>query len=149
MNKQNITYRKASYNDVEAIAELAIKSVSKNPWPVVINEKMINRVIENAINPQDIVLVAVQDGVVVGAVVGISNYAAWHYGMVLEIALYYSEVPGVTATLIRMATDWAKQNEDIKVIFCILEEESTAATKNMFTKAGYDRKSTSVSIVKE
>ena len=62
-------YRKAKLSDVPEIVEIAVLSVSIDPFPVNISRKAMADTVQACINPAHFVWVAEDDGKVVAAVV--------------------------------------------------------------------------------
>ena len=141
--------RKGIPSDVEAIVEIAIESVSRNPIPVIIDRKAIKAQVIECMGPAHFCWVSVIDGEVVGAVGAYVQPSFWHQRNVCSVLLYYTRVPGEGLKLIRQFARWVKDRPAIKVAVIEFEPETDPRLIRWMRRLGFTRESVNLSYVRE
>jgi hypothetical protein len=81
-------FRKATLGDVDAIVDIAVESVSKDPLPVKIDKAAMAETARTCLNPAHFIWVAEQDGVVVAAMAACVQPGFWFQRMQCSVLLY-------------------------------------------------------------
>lgn len=144
--------RKAKLQDVPAIVELAVESVSTiSP----IEELKINRAAmkeqaEQCLNPAHFLYVSEIDGKVVGAMAASVCPSFWHEKLQCSVLLHYSRIPGEWVKLMREFSKWVKSRSGIKL--CILELEPDRMTDERIVRfvkrLGFERESMNLQYIR-
>jgi len=89
-----IVCRKAKLEDVPAIVDIAVESVSRDPLPVKIDREAMAETARTCLNPAHFMWVAEQDGKVVASVAACVQPSFWYQKLQCSVLLYYTQVPG-------------------------------------------------------
>ncbi|MDX1505324.1 MAG: hypothetical protein R3221_06385 [Spongiibacter sp.] len=140
--------RKAKPQDIPAIVELAVESVSNNPLPVKISREAMRETIQQCMGPAHFCWVSEIDGVVVGAVVACAQPSFWFERQQASVLMYYSTRRGETAKLLRELARWVKSRPTIKVCVFEAEPESDPRLLAFLRRLGFTRQSSNLCYVR-
>lgn len=141
--------RPASLNDIDAVVDLAVESVSNNPLPVRVDKgAMRDTAKEAASSRAHFLWVAEVDGEIVGAFGAMSHPSFWHERQVCSVMLYYTRVPGEGLSLIREFARWVKGRPAIKVAVMELEPEGDPRLIKFLERVGFSRQSMNCTYVR-
>lgn len=144
-----IVCRKAKPEDVPAIVDIAVESVSRDPLPVKINREAMADTARTLMNPAHFMWVAEDDnGNVTAAVAAMAQRSFWYRGLQCSVLLYYTRVPGAGAALMREFARWVKSRSAIKVAVLELEPSTDIRMVRFLRRLGFDRKSINMSYVR-
>lgn len=143
-----IVCRKAKLDDVPAIVDIAVESVSNDPLPVKIDRESMAQTAREALNPAHFLWVAEQDGKVVGAVGAMVHRSFWFDKLQCSVMLYYSRQVGAGIPLIREFARWVKSRSAIKVAVFELEPSVDPRLVKFLKRAGFARESLNLSYVR-
>lgn len=142
-------YRKAKLEDVPAIVELAVISVSNDPLPVKIDKLSMSDTAKVCLNPAHFLWVAEdEDGKVVAAFAACVQKSFWYERMQCSVLLYYTTVKGAGLPLIREFAKWVKGRSAIKIAVVELEPKVDPRLVRFFTRLGFTRESLNLSYVR-
>lgn len=142
-------YRKAKLEDVPAIVELAVISVSNDPLPVKIDKLSMADTAKVCLNPAHFLWVAEdEDGKVVAAFAACVQKSFWYERMQCSVLLYYTVVKGAGVPLIREFARWVKGRSAIKVAVISLEPKVDPRLVRFFKHVGFSRESLNLSYVR-
>jgi hypothetical protein len=142
-------YRKAKLEDVPAIVELAVISVSNDPLPVKIDRLAMADTLKVCLNPAHFLWVAEdEDGKIVAAFTACVQKSFWYERMQCSVLLYYTVVKGAGLPLIREFARWVKSRSAIKVAVVELEPKVDPRLVRFFTRLGFTRESLNLSYVR-
>lgn len=140
--------RKATPQDVEAIVDIAIESVSRNPLPVKIDREAMAAMALQCMGPAHFMWVTEHDGKVVAAVAAHVVPGFWFHKLQASVLLYYSRVPGAGLPLLREFTRWVKSRSGIKLAVFELEPDADPRLVRFLKKLGFDRESVNLTYVR-
>jgi N-acetylglutamate synthase-like GNAT family acetyltransferase len=143
-----IVCRKAKLEDVPAIVDIAVESVSRDPLPVKINRESMAATAQTCLNPAHFMWVAEQDGKVVASVAACVQPSFWFDKLQCSVLLYYTRVPGAGAPLLREFSKWVKSRSAIKVAVLELEPGADPRLVKFLKKLGFARESLNLSYVR-
>lgn len=142
-------YRKAKFQDIPAIVEIAVISVSNNPLPVNIDREAMARMAQACINPAHFAWVAEdEDGKVVAVFGACVQKSFWYDKMQCSVLLYYSLVKGAGLKLIREFAQWVKGRSAIKVAVLSLEPDVDPRLVRFLKRLGFTRETVTLSYVR-
>jgi len=142
-------YRKAKLEDVPAIVELAVISVSNDPLPVKIDKLSMADTAKVCLNPAHFLWVAEDDdGKIVAAFAACVQKSFWYERMQCSVLLYYTVVKGAGAPLIREFARWVKSRSAIKVAVISLEPGADERLVKFFKRVGFSRESLNLTYVR-
>jgi hypothetical protein len=142
-------YRKAKLEDVPAIVEMAVISVSNDPLPVKIDKLSMADTAKVCLNPAHFLWVAEdEDGKVVAAFAACVQKSFWYERMQCSVLLYYTVVKGAGVPLIREFARWVKGRPAIKVAVISLEPKVDPRLVRFFKHVGFSRESLNLSYVR-
>jgi len=142
-------YRKAKFQDVPAIVEIGVISVSNNKLPVYIDREAMARMALACMNPAHFLWVAEDETGKVVAVFGACvQKSFWYDKMQCSVLLYYSLVKGAGIKLIREFANWVKSRPAIKVAVVELEPTVDPRLITFFKRLGFARESLNLSYVR-
>jgi hypothetical protein len=142
-------YRKAKFQDIPAIVEIAVISVSNNPLPVNIDREAMARMAQACINPAHFAWVAEdEDGKVVAVFGACVQKSFWYDKMQCSVLLYYSLVKGAGLKLIREFAAWVKGRSAIKVAVLSLEPDVDPRLVRFLKHLGFTRETVTLSYVR-
>jgi len=142
-------YRKAKLEDVPAIVDLAVISVSNDPLPVKIDRLAMADTLKVCLNPAHFLWVAEdEDGKIVAAFTACVQKSFWYERMQCSVLLYYTVVKGAGLPLIREFARWVKSRSAIKVAVVELEPKVDPRLVRFFTRLGFTRESLNLSYVR-
>jgi hypothetical protein len=142
-------YRKAKLEDVPAIVELAVISVSNDPLPVKIDKLSMADTAKVCLNPAHFLWVAEdEDGKVVAAFAACVQKSFWFERMQCSVLLYYTTVKGAGIQLIREFARWVKSRSGIKVAVISLEPGVDERLVKFFKRVGFSRESLNLTYVR-
>ncbi len=141
--------RKARVQDVPAIVDLAIESVSINPFPVIIDKQAMREQALACLEPAHFLMVCEKDGVVVGALAAVVQPSFWFTKLQCSVLLHYARVPGQWMALMRAFSRWVHSRSGIKVAVLELEAQSDPRIIKFMARIGFDRVSQNVCYVRE
>lgn len=134
-------FRKAKLDDIPAIVDLAVESVSHDPLPVKINREAMADTARTCLNPAHFMWVAEQDGKVVASVAACVQSSFWFDKLQCSVLLYYTRVPGAGIPLLREFAAWVKSRSAIKVAVLELEPGVDPRLVKFFNRLGFTRES--------
>ena len=140
--------RKAKPSDLQAIIDLAVESVSRNPIQVKIDMEAMRDQAEQCLMPSHFLMVSEIDGAVVGAVAAFVSPSFWHEKTCCSVLLHYSRVPGEWVRLMKAFSEWVKSRTNIKVAVVELEPEHDARIIRFVKRLGFDRQSQNLTYVR-
>lgn len=140
--------RKAKLDDVPAIIDLAVESVSINPIPVKNDPDAMRETVIQCLQPAHFLMVSEIDGEVVGALVACVQPSFWHHKLQCSVLMHYARRRGEWAKLMREFSRWARSRGGIKVAVLELEPESDPRMIQFMARIGFDRVSTNVCYVR-
>lgn len=144
-----MTIRKAVLSDVQAIVDLAVKSVSNDPIPVRVDrDAMVEMARQTIGHPSHFVWVGERDGRVSSCVAGIVQKGFWFHGAQCSVVLFYADKPGDGARLLKKFAEWVKSRPSIKVAVFELEPEADPRIADFLFKLGFTRQSSNLSFVR-
>lgn len=136
-------------DDVPAIVDIAVESVSIDPLPVTISKTAMAEQCKSLINrPMHFCWVAEQDGKVVACVAAQSSYGFWFERQQCSVLLYYTRVPGACMSLLRKFAEWVKSRPVIKLAVFELEPTANERLKRALARLGFNRMSTNMVYVR-
>jgi len=142
-------YRKAKLEDVPAIVDLAVISVSNDPLPVKIDKLSMSDTAKVCLNPAHFLWVAEdEDGKIVAAFAACVQKSFWYERMQCSVLLYYTTVKGAGLPLIREFAKWVKGRSAIKIAVVELEPKVDPRLVRFFTRLGFTRESLNLSYVR-
>jgi hypothetical protein len=142
-------YRKAKLEDVPAIVELAVISVSNDPLPVKIDKLSMADTAKVCLNPAHFLWVAEdEDGKIVAAFAACVQKSFWYERMQCSVLLYYTVAKGAGAPLIREFARWVKSRSAIKVAVISLEPGADERLVKFFKRVGFSRESLNLTYVR-
>jgi len=142
-------YRKAKLEDVPAIVELAVISVSNDPLPVKIDKLSMADTAKVCLNPAHFLWVAEdEDGKIVAAFAACVQKSFWFERMQCSVLLYYTTVKGAGIQLIREFARWVKSRSGIKVAVISLEPGVDERLVKFFKRVGFSRESLNLTYVR-
>ena len=144
-----IVCRKAKLEDVPAIVDIAVESVSRDPLPVKIDRDAMAETARTCLNPAHFMWVADQDGKVVASVAACVQPSFWYQKLQCSVLLYYTQVPGAGVPLLREFARWVKSRSGIKVAVLELEPGADARLVRFMKRLGFDRESLNLSYVRK
>ena len=142
-------YRRAKIEDIPAIVEIAVISVSNDPLPVKIDKDAMSETAKSLLNPAHFLWVAEdEDGKVVAAFAACVQKSFWFDKMQCSVLLYYSLIKGAGLQLIREFAKWVKSRSAIKVAVIELEPGADPRLVKFFKRLGFTRESLNMSYVR-
>lgn len=143
-----IVCRKAKLEDVPAIVDIAVESVSRDPLPVRINREAMADTARTCLNPAHFMWVAEQDGKVVASVAACVQPSFWFDKLQCSVLLYYTRVPGGGLPLLREFAKWVKSRSVIKVAVIEFEPGVDPRLVKFMNRLGFSRESLNLSYVR-
>lgn len=143
-----IVCRRARLEDVEAIVDIAVESVSQDPLPVKIDRQAMADTARTCLNPAHFMWVAEQDGKVVASVAACVQPSFWFQKLQCSVLLYYTRVPGAGIPLIREFVRWVKSRSAIKVAVLELEPGVDPRLVKFLKRMGFERESLNLSYIR-
>lgn len=143
-----IICRRATLDDVPAIVDIAVESVSIDPLPLKIDREAMAETVRVALNPAHFVWVSEVGGKVVAAVVAHVSPGFWHQKLTCSVLLYYTLVPGAGIGLLREFARWVKSRSAIKVAVFELEPGVDSRLVKFLKRLGFARESLNLSYVR-
>jgi N-acetylglutamate synthase-like GNAT family acetyltransferase len=143
-----IVCRKAKLEDVPAIVDIAVESVSRDPLPVKINREAMADTARTCLNPAHFMWVAEQDGKVVASVAACVQESFWFSKLQCSVLLYYTRVPGAGLPLMREFARWVKSRSAIKVAVMELEPDADPRLVKFLKRVGFARESLNLTYVR-
>ena len=144
-----IVCRRAKLEDVPAIVDIAVESVSRDPLPVKIDRDAMAETARTCLNPAHFMWVAEQDGKVVASVAACVQPSFWYQKLQCSVLLYYTRAPGAGLPLLREFARWVKSRSAIKVAVLELEPGADARLVKFMKRLGFDRESLNLSYVRK
>lgn len=141
-------YRKATVDDIPAIVEIAVTSVSVDPLPVKIDRQAMADTIRQALGPAHFAWVTEAGGKVVASVVAVVSRGFWHERLACSVLLYYTLLPGAGIGLLRQFANWVKSRPAIKVAVFELEPGVDPRLVKFLKRLGFSRQSENLSYVR-
>lgn len=143
-----IVCRKARLEDIPAIVDIAVESVSRDPLPVKVNRESMADTARTCLNPAHFMWVAEQDGKVVASVAACVQESFWYHKLQCSVLLYYTQVPGAGVMLLREFAKWVKSRSAIKVAVLELEPGVDPRLVKFFNRLGFTRESLNLTYVR-
>lgn len=140
--------RNAKPQDVERIVDLAVESVSQNPLPVRVSRDAMRETIKECLGPAHFCQVSELDGKIVGAVIACSQPSFWYERQQASVLMYYSQVAGETAKLLRELARWMKSRPAIKLCVFEAEPETDPRLLHLLRRLGFKRQSANLCYVR-
>lgn len=135
--------------DVPAIVDLAVESVSRDPLPVKIDRGAMAEAARGVINkPAHFCWVTEVDGSVVAAVAAQTMFGFWFERQQCSVLLYYTRKPGACMPLLREFARWVKSRPVIKLAVFELEPSAPPGLERALARLGFGRRSTNMVYVR-
>lgn len=141
-------FRKATLQDIAAIVDIAVESVSHDPLPVKIDRDAMADTARTCLNPAHFMWVAEQDGKVVAAFAACVQQGFWFHKMQCSVLLYYTRVPGAGLPLLREFAKWVKSRSAIKLAIIEMEPNADPRLVQFFKRVGFARESLNLTYVR-
>lgn len=141
-------FRRAKLDDIPAIVDIAVESVSQDPLPLKINREAMADTAKVCLNPAHFLWVAEDDGVVIAAVAACVQQGFWFDKMQCSVLLFYTRKPAAGLPLLRELAKWVKSRSGIKLAIISLEPNADPRLVKFFKKVGFDRESTQLTYVR-
>lgn len=141
-------FRKANVNDIAAIVDIAVESVSRDPLPVRIDRAAMADTAKECLGPAHFVWVAEDEGKVVAAMGACVQPGFWFERLQCSVLLYYSRVPGAGLPLLREFARWVKSRPAIKLAIIELEPGVDPRLVRFFKRVGFSRESLNLTYVR-
>lgn len=141
-------FRKATMQDIPAIVDIAVESVSRDPLPVNIDREAMADTARTCLNPAHFMWVAEDDGKVVAAFAACVQPAFWFTKLQCSVLLYYTRVAGAGLPLIREFAKWVKSRPAIKLAVIELEPGVDPRLIQFFKRVGFARESVNLTYVR-
>lgn len=143
-----VVCRRARPADVDAVVELAIESVSRDPLPVKVDRQAMAEQVRFCLNPAHFAWVAEVDGSVQGAVGAVVQPGFWFQKLQCSVLMYYARVPGAGLPLMREFARWVRSRPAIKIAVLELEPNADPRLIRFLRRVGFDRESTNLTYVR-
>jgi hypothetical protein len=143
-----IVYRKARLDDVSAIVDIAVESVSRDPLPVKIDREAMAETARTLLNPAHFLWVAESKGKVVAAVAACVQPSFWFEKLQCSVLLYFTRVPMAGVGLLRRFAEWVKGRSGIKLAIIELEPGADPRLVRYLKRLGFARESLNLSYVR-
>ena len=144
-----IVFRAATLRDEDALVDLAVESVSRDPLPVKVSTSAMRETFRAIVGrPAHFVWVAEQDGKVVASVVAQVGAGFWFERLQCSVLLYYSRQPGAGVPLLRRFAAWVKGRTAIKIAVFELEPGVDPRLMRLLARLGFARQSSNLSFVR-
>jgi hypothetical protein len=140
--------RRAMPKDIEAIVDLAVESVMRDPLPVKINRDAMAASATECMGPAHFNWVAETDGKVVAAVIAHVSPGFWFHKLQASVLMYYTRVPGAGAPLLREFARWVKGRSGIKLAIFELEPNADPRLVRFLKRLGFERQSQNLCYVR-
>jgi len=141
-------FRKATMQDIPAIVDIAVESVSQDPLPVRIDRGAMADTARSCLNPAHFMWVAEHEGKVVAAFAACVQPSFWFERLQCSVLLYYTRVAGAGLPLIREFARWVKSRSAIKVAVIELEPNVDPRLVKFFNRVGFARESLNLTYVR-
>jgi hypothetical protein len=141
-------FRKANVNDIPAIVDIAVESVSRDPLPVRIDRDAMAEMAKECMGPAHFMWVAEKDSKVVAAMAACTQKGFWFERLQCSVLLYYSRVPGAGLPLLREFARWVKSRPAIKLAIIELEPGTDPRLVKFFKRVGFSRESINLTYVR-
>lgn len=135
-------------NDINAIVDIAVESVSQDPLPVKIDREAMAETARSCLNPAHFMWVAEDDGKVVAAFAACTQQSFWFTKLQCSVLLYYTRVAGAGLPLIREFSKWVKSRPAIKLAIVELEPGVDPRLVRFFKRVGFERESLNLCYVR-
>jgi len=142
-------HRKAKREDLDAVIEIAVTSVSNDPLPVQIDRAAMMETGQTLLNPAHFLWVTEVDGKIVAALAACAQQSFWFTKLQCSVLLYYSTVPGAGLPLMREFARWVKSRSGIKIAVIELEPGVDQRLVKAFKRLGFSRESINLTYVRE
>jgi hypothetical protein len=143
-----IVCRKAKLDDIPAIVDIAVESVSRDPLPVKINRQAMADTARVCLNPAHFMWVAERNGKVVASVAACVQPSFWFDKLQCSVLLYYTQVPGAGVPLLREFAAWVKGRSAIKIAIVELEPGVDPRLVKFMKRLGFNRESLNLTHVR-
>lgn len=144
-----VNFRRARAEDVPAIVDLAVESVSRDALPVTIDKAaMASKAAYLIGQPQHFIWVGEADGQVVSAVAAETYPGFWFKRDQCSVLLFYGRLPGSVMPLLRQFARWVKGRPIVKLAIFELEPTADPALERFLQRLGFNRKSTNLTYVR-
>jgi hypothetical protein len=141
-------HRKAKPDDIDAIVDLAMESVSINPLPVTADPVAMREMAMQCLNPAHFMWVTEKDGKIVAAVAALTQRLFWARGLQVSVLLHYSRLTGAWVALMRKLAQWMKARHGIKLGIIELEPGTKERVIEFLQRLGFARPSTNLCFVR-
>lgn len=145
----SLSFRPACASDAQAVIDLAVESVSRDPLPVTVDREAMRETFMAVVGkPAHFVWVGEQDGVVVAAVAAVTQQSFWFTRQQCSVLLYYSRAKGAGMPLLQGLVKWIKSRPVIKLAVVELEPGASPALVRAFKRLGFARQSANLTFVR-
>jgi hypothetical protein len=142
--------RRATLQDVGAIIELAVESVSIHPEPVVIDRAgMLETARQVVGHPSHFCWVAEDDDGIQACVAAVVQKGFWFRGTQASVLLFYARKPGAGWRLLVEFSRWVKSRSAIKFAVFELEPQADPRIAAALRRLGFGRQSINCAYVRE
>jgi GNAT superfamily N-acetyltransferase len=130
--------RRAVAADVPAIVELAVESVSREPWPLRIARDRMAEVAKSVVaDNASFCWVGEVDGKVEACVAAETSPGFWFERAQSTVLMFYTRKPGLGAALLREYARWLKGRPAIKLAVFALEPNADARIGTFLQRLGF------------
>jgi hypothetical protein len=144
-----VIFRPAKHSDAEAILDLAVESVSRDPLPVTISRSAMRDTFDAVVGkPNHFAWVAEQDGTVVACVAAQSGFGFWFERQQCSVILYYGRVIGSVVPLLIQLARWIKSRPVIRLAVIELEPTTDPRLMRLMRRLGFARESVNLTYVR-
>ena len=142
-------FRPAKHSDADAILDLAVESVSRDPLPVTISRSAMRDTFDAVVGkPNHFAWVAEQDGSVVACVAAQSGFGFWFERQQCSVILYYGRVVGSVVPLLIQLARWIKSRPVIRLAVIELEPTTDPRLMRLMRRLGFARESVNLTYVR-
>ena len=142
-------FRPAKHSDADAILDLAVESVSRDPLPVTISRSAMRDTFDAVVGkPNHFAWVAEQDGTVVACVAAQSGFGFWFERQQCSVILYYGRVIGSVVPLLIQLARWIKSRPVIRLAVIELEPTTDPRLMRLMRRLGFARESVNLTYVR-
>lgn len=133
-----ITYRRATEDDVQALADFAIAGLRPERQPMLMSPEKIEATIRHFTGPSDFSLMAEAGGRIVGAIAVMVTEMLWFERCEAHIVMCRATMAGVGRELLRRAMAWCDDDTRIQRVLWSLEDDAPKATQRLARMVGFN-----------
>ncbi len=137
----SVDMRRISIDEVDTVAEFAIRGLRPERYPLHVSEARVRAAIRHfATSQTDFHLAAFDGPRMVGGIAVLVSPILWFERTEAHVVMFFCDPPGAGAALLRAAMQWAKRNPAIRRVLWPLEDDADAQRMQRFARRfGFDR----------